>query len=41
VTNEAFARVRIDQLLRDVGWRLTDGLGDIEALAAELGERAA
>jgi type I restriction enzyme, R subunit len=25
VTNEAFARVKIDQLLRDVDWRLTDG----------------
>jgi len=25
VTNEAFARVKIDQLLRDAGWRLTDG----------------
>jgi type I restriction enzyme R subunit len=25
VTNEAFARVRIDQLLKDAGWRLTDG----------------
>lgn len=23
--NEAFARVRIDQLLKDAGWRLTDG----------------
>lgn len=26
VTNEAFARVKIDQLLRDADWRLTDGL---------------
>jgi type I restriction enzyme R subunit len=26
VTNEAFARVKIDQLLRDTEWRLTDGL---------------
>jgi type I restriction enzyme, R subunit len=25
VTNEAFARVKIDQLLRDSDWRLTDG----------------
>ena len=25
VTNEAFARVKIDQLLRDAGWKLTDG----------------
>jgi type I restriction enzyme R subunit len=25
VTNEAFARVKIDQLLRDTDWRLTDG----------------
>jgi hypothetical protein len=25
VSNEAFARVKIDQLLRDAGWRLTDG----------------
>jgi type I restriction enzyme R subunit len=25
VTNEAFARVKIDQLLKDAGWRLTDG----------------
>jgi len=24
VTNEAFARVKIDQLLKDAGWRLTD-----------------
>jgi hypothetical protein len=24
--NEPFARVKIDQLLRDAGWRLTDGL---------------
>jgi type I restriction enzyme R subunit len=26
LTNEAFARVKIDQLLRDADWRLTDGL---------------
>ncbi|MGH7087660.1 MAG: DEAD/DEAH box helicase family protein, partial [Stellaceae bacterium] len=26
MTNEAFARVKIDQLLKDAGWRLTDGL---------------
>ena len=26
MTNEAFARVKIDQLLKDTGWRLTDGL---------------
>jgi type I restriction enzyme, R subunit len=26
VTNEAFARVKIDQLLRDADWHLTDGL---------------
>jgi type I restriction enzyme, R subunit len=26
VTNEAFARVKIDQLLRDTDWHLTDGL---------------
>jgi type I restriction enzyme, R subunit len=25
VTNEAFARVKIDKLLRDTGWKLTDG----------------
>lgn len=25
MANEAFARVKIDQLLRDAGWRLTDG----------------
>ena len=25
LSNEAFARVRIDQLLKDAGWRLTDG----------------
>jgi type I restriction enzyme R subunit len=25
VTNEAFARVKIDQLLKDTDWRLTDG----------------
>ena len=25
VTNEAFARVKIDQLLRDTDWKLTDG----------------
>ena len=25
MTNEAFARVKIDQLLRDAEWRLTDG----------------
>jgi type I restriction enzyme, R subunit len=25
VTNEAFARVKVDQLLRDADWRLTDG----------------
>lgn len=25
MANEAFARVRIDQLLKDAGWRLTDG----------------
>jgi type I restriction enzyme R subunit len=27
VTNEAFARTRIDRLLRDARWRLTDGAG--------------
>jgi type I restriction enzyme R subunit len=26
VTNEAFARIKIDQFLQDTGWRLTDGL---------------
>jgi type I restriction enzyme R subunit len=26
VTNEAFARVKIDQLLKDTEWRLTDGI---------------
>jgi type I restriction enzyme, R subunit len=26
VTNEAFARIKIDQLLKDTEWRLTDGL---------------
>jgi type I restriction enzyme R subunit len=26
VTNEAFARIKIDQLLKDIGWRLTDGI---------------
>jgi type I restriction enzyme, R subunit len=26
VTNEPFARVKIDQLLKDIEWRLTDGL---------------
>ena len=26
MTNEAFARVKIDQQLKDTGWRLTDGL---------------
>jgi type I restriction enzyme R subunit len=26
VTNEAFARIKIDQLLKDADWRLTDGL---------------
>lgn len=25
VANEAFARVKIDQLLKDAGWKLTDG----------------
>jgi type I restriction enzyme R subunit len=25
VTNEAFARVRINQLLRDAGWSIVDG----------------
>ena len=25
MTNEAFARVKIDQLLKDARWRLTDG----------------
>jgi type I restriction enzyme R subunit len=25
VANEAFARVGIDRLLRDIGWKLTDG----------------
>src|SRR3954452_10759554 len=25
MTNEAFARVKIDQLLKDTAWRLTDG----------------
>jgi type I restriction enzyme R subunit len=26
VTNEAFARIKIDQLLKDTDWRLTDGI---------------
>jgi hypothetical protein len=26
MTNEAFARIKIDQLLKDADWRLTDGL---------------
>jgi type I restriction enzyme R subunit len=26
MTNEPFARVKIDQLLKDTGWRLTDGI---------------
>ncbi len=26
MSNEAFARIRIDQLLKDAQWRLTDGL---------------
>jgi hypothetical protein len=26
LTNEAFARIKIDQLLKDTGWRLTDGI---------------
>jgi type I restriction enzyme R subunit len=26
VTNEAFARIKIDRLLHDTGWRLTDGI---------------
>lgn len=26
MTNEAFARIKIDQLLKDTGWRLTDGI---------------
>lgn len=26
MTNEAFARVRIDQPLKDAGWKLTDGI---------------
>lgn len=26
VSNEAFARVKVDRLLKDAGWRLTDGL---------------
>ncbi len=26
MTNEAFARIKIDQFLQDTGWRLTDGL---------------
>lgn len=26
VANEAFARVKIDQLLKDAGWKLTDGI---------------
>lgn len=26
MTNEAFARIKIDQLLKDTDWRLTDGL---------------
>ena len=25
MTNEAFVRVKIDQLLRDTDWKLTDG----------------
>ncbi len=27
MTNEAFARIKIDQLLKDDGWRPTDSLG--------------
>lgn len=26
MTNEAFARIKIDQLLTDTDWRLTDGV---------------
>ncbi len=26
MTNEAFARIKIDRLLKDTGWRLTDGI---------------
>ena len=26
MTNEAFARIKIDQLLKDTDWRLTDGI---------------
>jgi type I restriction enzyme R subunit len=26
MTNEAFARIKIDQFLKDSGWRLTDGV---------------
>ena len=26
MANEAFARIKIDQLLKDAEWRLTDGL---------------
>jgi hypothetical protein len=25
VTNETFSRVKVDALLKDVGWQLTDG----------------
>lgn len=25
MTNEAFVRIKIDQLLKDTDWRLTDG----------------
>ena len=26
MTNEAFARAKIDELLKDVGWSITDGI---------------
>jgi type I restriction enzyme R subunit len=40
VTNEAFTCVKIDQLLKDTGWRLTDGLSALYKYPLEEGGRA-
>ncbi len=40
MTNEAFARIKIDQLLNDTDWRLTDGLNVRYQYALDDGGRA-
>jgi hypothetical protein len=40
VANEPFARIKIDQLLKDIGWKLTDGISIRFEYALDDGGRA-